>query len=121
MGALIFLLRPDNRDAGPQERTFEVSIADREMSPEEISVRVGDRVTISIELGEPIELHLHDYGVERGVGPGEPGRLSFEADLMGRFQIENHETEEELGELQVRPVNQRSGSSCWPRCLWARI
>jgi hypothetical protein len=105
LGGLFFLLRPDNRDAGPQERTFGVSIADGEMSPEEISAREGNRVLISIELGEPIELHLHDYDIEREVGPGEPGRLSFEADLMGRFEIENHETEEELGELQVRPVN----------------
>ena len=103
LGGLFLLLRPDNRAAGPQERTFEVSIADREMSSEEISAREGDRVTISIELGEPIELHLHGYDVEREVGPGEPGRLSFEADLTGGFEIENHETEEELGELQVRP------------------
>jgi Cupredoxin-like domain len=109
LGGLFLLLRPDNRAAGPQERTFEVSIADGEMSPEEISAREGDRVTISIELGEPIELHLHGYDVEREVGPGEPGRLSFEADLTGRFEFENDETEEELGELQVRPVNQTLG------------
>jgi len=103
LGGLFFLLRPDNRAAGPQEQTFEVSIADGEMSPEEISAREGDRVTISIESDEPLELHVHGYDVEREVGPGEPGRLSFEADLTGRFEIENHETEEELGELQVRP------------------
>ncbi len=109
LGGLVFLLQPDNRDAGPQERTFEVSIADGEMSPEEISAREGDRVPISIELGEPIELHLHGYDVEREVVPGEPVRLSFEADLTGRFEIGNDETEEELGELQVRPVNQTLG------------
>ncbi|HZF57523.1 MAG TPA: cupredoxin domain-containing protein [Rubrobacter sp.] len=109
LGGLFFLLRPDNRAAGPQERTFEISVVDGEMSPEGISAREGDRVTISIESGEPIELHLHGYDVEREVGPGEPGRLSFEADLTGRFEFENDETEEELGELQVRPVNQTLG------------
>jgi cbb3-type cytochrome oxidase subunit 3 len=103
LGGLFFLLRPDARDAGPQERALEVSISDGEMSPEEISARKGDRVTLNIESDEPIELHVHGYDVEREVGPGEPGRLSFEADLTGRFEIENHETEEELGELQVRP------------------
>ncbi len=103
LGGLFFLLRPDPPAAGPQERAFEVSIADGEMSPEEISARKGDRVTLNIESDEPIELHVHGYDVEREVGPGEPGRLSFEADLTGRFEIENHETEEELGELQVRP------------------
>jgi cbb3-type cytochrome oxidase subunit 3 len=36
LGGLFFLLRPDYRAAGSQERTFEVSIEDGEMSPEEI-------------------------------------------------------------------------------------
>jgi hypothetical protein len=93
------LAHPDNRAAGPQERTFEVSIEDGEMSPGEISARKGDRVTLSIELDESLELHVHGYDVEREIGPGEPGRLSFEADLTGRFEIENHETKEEVGEL----------------------
>ena len=89
LGGLFFLLRPGARDAGPQERTFEVSIADGEMSPEEISAREGGRVTIRIESDEPIELHVHGYDVEREVGPGEPGWLSFEANLTGRFESEN--------------------------------
>jgi hypothetical protein len=49
------------------------------------------------------------------VRPGRAGfslatrQPRFEADLTGRFEIENDETEEELGELQVRPVNQTLG------------
>ena len=84
LGGLVFLLRPDNRDAGPQERTFEISVADGEMSPEGISAREGDRVTISIESGEPIELHVHGYDVEREVGPGEPSRLASRAGYLSR-------------------------------------
>ena len=103
LGGLFFLLRPDERAAGPQERTFEVSIADGEMSPEEVSAREGDRLTLSIESDEPVELHVHGYDIEREVEPGETAEISFEADLTGRFEIENHETEQGLGELQVRP------------------
>ena len=102
LGGLFFLLRPDERAAGPQERTFEVSIADGEMSPEEVSAREGDRLTLSIESDEPVELHVHGYDIEREVEPGVTAEISFEAELTGRFEIENHETEKALGELQGR-------------------
>jgi len=50
-----------------------------------------------------MELHLHGYDVEGEVGPGQKTTLRFEADLTGRFEIEDHATEQELGVLQVRP------------------
>ncbi len=103
LGGLFFLLRPDTRAAGPQERVFDVSIEEGEMSPEEVSAREGDRVTLRIRSNEQLEIHVHGYDVEREVEPGQAAELYFEADLTGRFEIENHETEEELGELQVRP------------------
>ncbi len=103
LGGLFFLLRPDTRAAGPQERTFDVSIEEGEMSPEEISANEGDRVTLSIESDERLELHVHGYDLEREVEPGQKAELSFGADLTGRFEMENHETEQVLGELQVRP------------------
>ena len=103
LGGLFLLLRPDSRAAGPQERRFDVSIADGEMRPGEISVAEGDRVTLSIESDEPVGVHVHGYDVEREAGPGPAAELYFEADLTGRFEIENHETGEELGELRVRP------------------
>jgi len=37
------------------------------------------------------------------VEPGREAEIDFEADLTGRFEIEDHETERELGVLQVRP------------------
>jgi heme/copper-type cytochrome/quinol oxidase subunit 2 len=103
LGGLFFLLRPDTPAVGPQDRRFGVSIEEGEMSPSQFSVNEGDRVTLSIESDEPLEVHLHGYDVEQDVGPGPTAELYFEADLTGRFEIENHETEEELGELQVRP------------------
>ena len=103
LGGLFFLLRPDTRPTGPQERTFDISVEGGEMSPEEISAYEDDRVTLSIESDEPLELHLHGYDLEQEVEPGQRAELSFRADLTGRFEIENHETEQGLGELQVRP------------------
>ncbi len=103
LGGLFFLLRPDPQAGVQRERTFDVSIEGGEMRPAEISVSEGDRVTLRVSSDEPMELHLHGYDVEQEVGPGQKARLRFEADLTGRFEIEDHESESELGVLQVRP------------------
>ena len=103
LGGLYFILRPDTPAAGPQDRTFELSIKEGEMSPSEISVNEGDRVTLRISSDKPMEFHMHGYDLEQEVGPGQPATLHFKADLTGRFEIEDHETEEELGVLEVRP------------------
>ena len=103
LGGLFFLLRPDTPDDGPQDRDFDVSIKDGEMSSEEISVNQGDTVTLRVNADEPTELHVHGYDVEQEVEPGTEAEIDFEADLTGRFEIEAHESENELGVLQVRP------------------
>ena len=103
LGGLFFVLRPESPSGVPQDRTFDVSIEGGEMSPAEISVIEGDSVTLRVRSDEPMELHLHGYNVEQDVEPGKNARLRFEADLTGRFEIEDHESERELGVLQVRP------------------
>ena len=90
LGGLFLILRPDPPSASPTTRSLDLEIRDDGMSPEEISVREGDRVIMSIDS-------------EREVEPGEATELAFEADLTGRFPIENHETETELGVLVVEP------------------
>ena len=103
LGGLFFLLRPDTPAGAPRDRTFDVSVEGGEMRPPEISVEEGDRVTLRVSSDKPIEFHMHGYDVEREVEPGQAAELHFEADLTGRFEIEDHESEKELGVLQVRP------------------
>jgi Cupredoxin-like domain len=103
LGGLFFMLRPDAPSGEPRDRTIALSIEGGEMSPDEISVDEGDSVTLRISSDTPMELHLHGYDVEGEVGPGQKASLRFEADLTGRFEIEDHESERELGVLQVRP------------------
>jgi len=103
LAALFFVLRPDTPAGGPKNRTFDVSIEDGELSPDEISAEEGDTVALRISSDRPMELHVHGYDVEREIEPGRETKLRFEADLTGRFEIEDHETEKELGVLQVRP------------------
>ena len=103
LGGLFVVLRPDTPDTAPAERSFEIAIGEGGMSPEEVSAREGDRVTMGFASDRPVEVHVHGYDLEREVEPGEPAELSFEADLTGRFPIEDHETEREIGVLVVEP------------------
>lgn len=109
LGGLFFALRPDSGRSGAdgsgeaRTETFDVSIEGGAMNPEEVSVSEGDRVTLRLTSDEPVELHVHGYDLEKEVTPGEPTTLSFEADLTGRFEVEDHDKETALGVLLVRP------------------
>lgn len=103
LGGLFLILRPDPPSASPTTRSLDLEIRDDAMSPEEVSVREGDRVNMSFTADNPVEIHVRGYDLEREVEPGEATELSFEADLTDRFPMENHETEAELGVLVVEP------------------
>jgi plastocyanin len=112
LGGLFFLLRPDTPSGTPQDRTFDVSIKDGAMSPEEISVDKGDTVTLRVTSDEPVELHVHGYDVEQEVEPGQESNLDFEADLTGRFEIEDHETERARHAPGAPQVGRRRCAAC---------
>lgn len=109
LGVLFVLLRPESSapessDVGEtQEQPIALAINGNNMSPDEVSVTEGDQVTLQIISDHPIEVHLHGYDLEEVVGAEEPGELSFKATMTGRFPIEDHNTEAELGTLLVQP------------------
>jgi heme/copper-type cytochrome/quinol oxidase subunit 2 len=73
------------------------------MTPARITVNEGDRVNLRITSDSPLEFHLHGYDLEKEVEPNTPADLPFEATITGRFQIEDHDSDTELGELFVQP------------------
>jgi FtsP/CotA-like multicopper oxidase with cupredoxin domain len=112
LGGLFLALRPDTTPSGdptqtpvdePQERIYDVTIQGGAMNPAEISAEEGDFVTLRLTSESPVEVHLHGYDLEEEVLPGEETELSFEADATGQFEIEDHETEAQLGTLLVQP------------------
>jgi heme/copper-type cytochrome/quinol oxidase subunit 2 len=106
LAVLWSLLRPESpapksgRVGDSQEEPVALAINGNNMSPEEISVTEGDEVNLQITSDHPVEFHLHGYDLEQEV---EPGELSFQATNTGRFAIEDHVTETELGSLLVQP------------------
>lgn len=103
LGGLFLILRPDQPTAAPEDRSFDLEIQGDGMSPGEVSVGEGDSVTLNVTADRPVEIHVHGYDLEQEVEPDERSELSFEADQTGRFPMEDHETEAELGVLIVEP------------------
>jgi len=114
LGVLFLALRPDSTSTKdddpsetpadePQERDYDVAIEGGAMEPAEINAEEGDFVTLRLTSESPVEVHVHGYDVEGDVLPGEETVLSFQADATGGFEIEDHETEAQLGTLLVQP------------------
>ena len=102
VGLFVFL-RPEQSAQGPQTRELDLEIRGDTMEPSKVTVAEGDRIVLRITADSPHEVHVHGYDLEREVEPDEPTALSFEADLTGRFEIEDHETGEVFGTLVVEP------------------
>jgi heme/copper-type cytochrome/quinol oxidase subunit 2 len=93
----------ESTGAQPQEQTFDLAIQNGTMTPSEISVSEGDQVNLRITSDRPLEFHLHGYDLEKEVEANQPAELAFDATMTGRFAIEDHDTEAELGTLLVQP------------------
>jgi heme/copper-type cytochrome/quinol oxidase subunit 2 len=108
---LFFFLRPgspapesSDLEEETQEEVVAVAINEGIMSPPEVTVYEGDQVNLQITSDRPIEVHLHGYDLTEEVEPGETAELSFEATDTGRFGIEDHNTDAEVGVLLVQPL-----------------
>jgi type IV secretory pathway VirB10-like protein len=62
----------------------------------------GDRVRFRVRSDQPDEIHVHGYDIEREVGP-EAVVVTFPATITGIFEIELHESEEQIAQLRVDP------------------
>jgi plastocyanin len=99
-GVLIFR----NQGGGGQAVSFDVKVTNASsMSPDHLSVRAGDTVTINITSDQAGEVHLHGYDIAFDTKPGEVATHTFKADTTGSFEIEWESTSTHLGDLAVNP------------------
>ena len=61
-----------------------------------------DIVTIIVSGDTTDELHIHGYDLVVGFAPGQPGSITFEADIPGIFEAETHQRGDLVMELEVR-------------------
>ena len=60
-----------------------------------------ESVTIIVAGDTADELHIHGYDLVVGFAPGQPGSITFEADIPGTFEVETHHQGDLVMELQV--------------------
>ncbi|MCY4273458.1 MAG: hypothetical protein OXF00_12535 [bacterium] len=64
-------------------------------------VGAGDTVSIVVAGDTADELHIHGYDLVVEFSPGQPGTITFEADIPGIFEVESHHRGDLVMELQV--------------------
>jgi hypothetical protein len=92
--------------ASPTEKVVEisVSVADGKVTPKPRRVEVDQDSQVRLLVTSDVddELHIHGYDIEAELEAGRPTTVEFAATQQGLFELETHETELELLQLEVR-------------------
>ncbi len=67
------------------------------------TIAKGDKVVLVVKTDAGEEVHFHGYDIEKPVTPGTPVRISFTANLPGRFELELHHPDVLLAVVEVKP------------------
>jgi FtsP/CotA-like multicopper oxidase with cupredoxin domain len=69
-----------------------------------VQAKQGERVRFRIRSPEPEEMHLHGYDIYRDLPAGETVTVTLDdPQLTGIYEIELHNSGEEIGSLRVEP------------------
>jgi plastocyanin len=81
-----------------------VSVRDGEVTPKPHRVDVTQGATVRLQVTSDVddELHVHGFDVEEPLEAGRTTTVELTADQPGVFEVETHETELELLQLEVR-------------------
>ena len=71
-------------------------------APRRIDVAKDSQVRLLVTSDVDDELHVHGYEIEAELEAGRPTTVEFAADQTGLFEVETHESELELLQLEVR-------------------
>jgi hypothetical protein len=68
-----------------------------------LTVSRGRRITLLVESDTADEVHVHGYDLRRRVGGGRTIGITFEADILGRFEVELEDRRVQIADITVRP------------------
>jgi len=69
---------------------------------ERYRIDARESVTITVSGDTADELHIHGYDLVVSFAPGQPGTITFEANIPGIFEAETHHHGDLVMELEVR-------------------
>ena len=95
----------DTTTTGPQPERISVRFQDGEVvgGIKEVEIDRNTQVILVVRSDVSDEVHVHGYNLSEDVAPGQPARIQFEADLVGRFEIELESRSLQLVDLRVNP------------------
>lgn len=103
-GGYLVFTRIAGGGGGGQADMISAIVTGSRMSPDSITVRQGDRVTLRITVDKRETIHLHGYDIKfEAGGAGDTVTRTFTADKTGSFEIEIEDTSTHLGSLAVTP------------------
>ena len=81
-----------------------VSVRDGKVAPKPHRVDVTQGATVRLQVTSDVDdvLHVHGFDVEEPLEAGHTTTVELTADQPGVFEVETHETELELLQLEVR-------------------
>jgi hypothetical protein len=90
--------------AAEQATEIAVAVTDGKVEPKPRRVEVDkdSQVRLIVTSDVDDELHVHGYEVEADLEAGRPTTVEFVADQSGIFEVETHESDLELLQLEVR-------------------
>ncbi len=94
--------------AEPAQKIVEVSVANRTLTPNVVTVNESDAVTIRVTTDEAGEFHISGYEIENDMEVGSVLEFSFVADKPGRYNFELHPKEDDTQALRLIPVAKAS-------------
>jgi plastocyanin len=90
----------------PSADVVEVSVAvkDGKVSPKTHRVQVAKGATVRLIVTSDVddEVHVHGFDIEKELSAGQPTTIDLTADQTGLFEVETHESELQLLQLEVK-------------------
>ena len=88
----------------PSVKTFTIVVANGRPQGgiKTFTAKQGEQVALVVRSDTGESVHLHGYDLEQPLRNGRT-RIVFRAKIPGRFEIELHESDILLGNLQVEP------------------
>ncbi len=84
--------------------TVSVSITDGKVTPKPSRVKIPLGSTVELQVTSDVddEVHVHGFDVEKPLDAGVTTTVELQATEAGLYEVETHETELELLQLEVR-------------------
>jgi len=69
----------------------------------ELAFDSGEQVRFRVRSDVADEIHVHGYDLTADVAAGDAIAFAFPADIEGIFEVESHESGEQIAELRIEP------------------